>query len=139
MDGLWEKRGGAAYPCDERAWRFFHKLPNHTRFVADTKDPTRRSGKQHRFWFSLVNTLFENQDYYKDVDKMRDGLLIALGYCEWFKVAGRDVPFADSVSYGKMPQDKFDALVTATLDFMEERGFDRAELLAQTREMAGAA
>jgi hypothetical protein len=139
MDGLWEKRGGAAYPCDERAWRFFYKLPNHTRFVADTKDPTRRSGEQHRFWFALVNTLFENQSYYTDIDEMRQGLLIVLGYCRWHQIGGKPTPLAKSVAFGKMPQDEFDALVSATLDLMEKRGFDRAELLAQTREMAGAA
>lgn len=139
MEGLWEKRGGAFYPVDEPAWSFATKLKNHTRFVADCKDPTRRSGRQHRFWFALVGILFFNQDYYTSFEDFRAALLIRLGRCEWHKFKdGTEFPIAHSLKFGKMPQDEFNELVQATLDFAEQMGFDRDELLEQTEEACNA-
>ena len=134
---LFEKHGLSIRAIDERGWKFVNKLPNHCQFVADVKDPTRRSGEQHRFWFALCNELYANQTYYPDIDSFRQGLLIHLGYCHVFKRKnGTEFPIAKSLKYGKMPADEFGALVDATLNFAVEMGWDRDELLAQTRAAA---
>jgi len=138
MNGLWEKRGQACYPVDERAWNFFHRLKAGTRWVMDSKDPTRRSGEQHRFWFALLGHLFDGQEYYTDKEVFRSCLLIRLGYCTRHKMKGGEkIPVAKSLKFGKMPADEFGALVDATLDFAVDMGWSREELLSQTREMAG--
>ncbi len=137
MEGLWEKRGGAAYPVSEEAWRFLGRIGNHTRFVADTRDPTRRSGEQHRFWFALAHTLFDNQETYPDFEQFRARLLVYLGYYEPLTTKeGDTIAVPKSLKFGKMPADEFGALVDATLNFAVEMGWDKEELLAQTREMA---
>lgn len=138
MEGLWEKRSFAAYPVDDAARKFFNKLPNGTRWVSNAKDPTRRSGQQHRLWFAIVGTLFENQEKYADFEQFRARLLVHLGYFERIKLAtGEEIAMPKSVAWGNMKPDVFGPLLDETLNFAEDLGWDRAELLAQTREYAG--
>ena len=138
MEGIWEKRGAAAYPVNEGAWRLFNRIPSGTRWVMDSKDPTRRSGDQHRCWFALAHTLFDNQPRYTDFEEFRARLLVYLGYFEKVKTQeGETIAMPKSLKFGNMDADEFGRLVDKTLDFAVEIGFDRAELLAQTREFAG--
>lgn len=140
MDGLWEKRGGAVYPVSEDAWQFLRGLPNHARFIAVTYDPNSNSEQQRKFFFALIETLFHNQDKYTSKTKFRNYLMVHLGFCsEGVNKSGEKVAIAESVARNAMKLDRMRDLIDAVLDFAEEMGFDRAELLAQTREMAGAA
>ena len=135
---LLRKEMGGARPASDDAYRVLGAIKEGTVFVADIRDPSRRSGAQHRFWFSMVNLMFESQDYYKTLDHYRHGLLIRMGYCDTYKHKdGTSVPIAHSLAFGKMPQDEFNGLVEDTLNIAEHMGFNRDDLLRYTRERAG--
>lgn len=137
MDGLWEKRGNAAYPCDERSWRFLHKLPDGARFMVKVHDPSRRSAEMHKLCFSVMHKLFDNQEKYTSFESFRAHLLVYLGFYEdGNDREGKQVVIPRSLAYGAMRADEFAQVTDAVLDFAESMGFDRAELLAQTREFA---
>ena len=131
---------GAFRPADEVAWEKSRKFPVGVPCPADIKDPSRRSGRQHSFWFALAGELYKNQNHYTDFDHFRQCLLIKLGRCEWYvQKDGARIPVAHSLKFGKMSSDEFGSLVDATLDFAVEMGWSREELLAQTRDFVGAA
>ena len=132
MEVLLEKVAGMARPVDETGWKLLGKMENGERFVADIRDPTRRSGKNHRFFFALLNELFENQEGFGSFDNFRSCLLIALGFCDVCKINGREIPVAHSLKFGSMRQTEFESLTTAVLNWAEHHGFDRDQLLAKT-------
>lgn len=132
MEVMFEKVGGVARPIDEAGWKLLNKLDNGVRFVADVKDPTRRSGRNHRFTMALMTQLYQNQEGFGSFDNFRSCLLIALGYCDVCKINGREIPVAHSLKYGSMRQAEFEALTTAILDWAVAHGFDRDDLLRHT-------
>jgi len=138
MEVLLEKQiNGSLRPANGEAWDKLRQIKAGTQLVADVKDPRRRSGQQHRFFFALAHVLFENQERYPDFDEFRARLLVYLGYFEAVKTQeGETIAMPKSLRFGKMPADEFTALVDSVLRFAEEQGFDRAELLAQTQEAA---
>ena len=72
----------------EDAYKLLGNIPVGTMVVADIRDQRRRSTDQHRFWFSMVNTLYESQEYYKKFDTFRHSLLVVMGYCDVHKLKG---------------------------------------------------
>jgi len=134
---LFKKEFGGLRPASDDAYRVLSNIKAGTTVMADVKDPRRRSNQQHAFWFALATLLFESQEYYKTFDDFRRVLLIAMGYCEVYRLKdGREIPIAKSLRFGKMPQDEFNSLVDSTLSFAEALGFERDTLLAATRERA---
>lgn len=127
---------GAWRPADENSWARSNTLPKGVPCHTNIRNPATRSGEQHRFCFALMQEIFKQQDYYRSFDHFREVLLITLGYCEVYKTKNGEIAVAKSMAYGKMPTDEFQALVEAILDFAEGLGFDRRELLSQTRELA---
>ncbi len=134
---LLRKELGGLRPASDDAYRVLGNIKTGAEMVVNVPDPSRRSNAQHSFWFALVNTMFESQDQFKTMDHFRKRMLIALGYCEVYKSKdGPDVVIANSVSFGRMSQDKFNGLVEDTLNVAEAMGFNRDSLLAMTRERA---
>lgn len=130
---------GSLRPADGAAWDKLRQIPAGTTMVVDIKDPRRRSGQQHRFWFALAHLLFENQSNYAEFEEFRARLLVYLGYYEPVKTAtGETIAMPKSLRFGKMPADEFTALVDATLNFAASLGWDKDELLAQTKEAVAA-
>ena len=124
----------------EDAYKLLGNIPVGTMVVADIRDQRRRSTDQHRFWFSMVNTLYESQEYYKKFDTFRHSLLVVMGYCDEHKLKGGRIYYEPhSLAFGSMEQSTFTNLVNDTLDFAENLGFNRAELLKFTRDRAGMA
>jgi hypothetical protein len=135
---MMERTIGGCKAASEDAHRLLAHIPIGQEFVADVRDNRRRSTDQHRFWFSMVNALYESQEHYKSLDTFRRAMLVAMGYCQEYKLKdGRIYYEPESLKFGKMPQERFSQLVNDTLDFAEGLGFNRDELLMFTRERAG--
>lgn len=140
MEVLLEKQAnGSLRPADGAAWDRLRKIASGTKMVVDIKDPRRRSGQQHRFFFALAHLLFENQSTYADFEEFRARLLVHLGYFEPIKTQeGDTIALPKSLKFGKMPADEFSTLTDAILNFAVSLGWDKDELLAQTREAVAA-
>jgi hypothetical protein len=134
---LCEKRLGSLAPLDQEAHRVFQKIKNGTKVLVDVKDMSRRSNRQHRYWFAMLGILFENQEYFTDVETFRRCLLIKLGFCDWYKFKnGQDIPVPHSLQFHKMSPDEFGRLVDATLGFAAEVGIDPDALVEETKARA---
>ena len=135
------KRTGFGLQADsEDAYKLLGNIPVGTLVVEDIRDHRRRSTDQHRFWFSMANTLYESQEYYKEFKTFRHSLLVVMGYCDEHKLKGGRIYYEPhSLAFGSMEQATFTKLVTDTLDFAEKLGFHRNELLQFTRDRAGMA
>ena len=132
-----KKELGGLRPDSDAAYKALSAIKSGTSVVVNIKDPSRRSTKQHRFWFAILNILFESQELYPDFDHFRKSLLIHLGRCSVYPTRDGEVAIADSVAFGNMSQDVFKALLDDTLGFAEKMGFDKAVLEAEAREKAG--
>jgi len=137
-DILLEKKFGSLAPASDDAFRVLMKIPNGAHVVADVKDQSRRSTRQHNFIFVLMTLLYEAQEHFTDFTMFRQYLLIRLGFCDVFKpFDGEPITIAHSMSFSKMTADEAGRLADAVLDFAEQMGFDRAALLAETQDRAG--
>ena len=137
-DVLLERTIGGCKPASEDAHRMFKHIPVGQEFVADVRDNRRRSTDQHRFWFAMVNTLYESQEYFKSLDTFRKALLVKMGYRHEYQFKDGTVYFEpESLKFGNMKPGRFAQLVEDTLDFAESIGFDKNELLKFTRDRAG--
>lgn len=126
---LMEKAFGALKPASEDAYRILGKIGNGATVVVDVRDQSRRTTYQHNYFFVLVTLLHESQEYFKDLQKFRECLLIKLGFCDVFTFKdGTVVPIANSVKPSKMALEEFHRLMDAVLDYAETVGFDRKEL-----------
>ena len=135
VEVLLVKEMGGLRPASDDAYRVVRAIRNGAKVVADVRNPARRSNEQHAFWFAMINTLYESQETYKIFDDFRWDLLIDLGYCRQYKKPDGSVRLIPrSLKFGKMSPDEFGKLVDDTLDLAERLGFDRIELLAQTKD-----
>lgn len=76
-----------------------------------------RNVKFHKKFFALINMIFDNQEVYKNVDRLRKDLTIEAGfYDEWVDFQGVIQREAKSISFSKMKQDEFDNLYNRVLD-----------------------
>lgn len=122
----------------EEAYKVLGRIAVGAILTIDVKDPRRRSTDQHNFWFAMVNTLYESQEHYKDFNHFRHALLVAMKYRHEYKLKSGEIYYEPkSLAFGKMSQQEFSQLVDDTLDFAEDLGFSRDELLKFTRERAG--
>ncbi len=123
-----EKKLGGLYPVSEDAYRILGKIGEGAVVLADVKDMTRRSNKQHDYWFKLRDIMFEAQEHFTDAEIYRSYILIRMGFCDIFNSPDGPVAIAHSLKFGKMPANEFNRLVDATLTLAESMGFDRAAL-----------
>lgn len=137
---LVRKRLGGIEPASEEAFKVLGRIGTGAEFWIDIRDPRRRSTEQHNFWFAMVTQMFENQSYFKQFDHFRHAMLVKMGYRHEYQLKD-GTPFYEpkSLKFGKMPQEEFTALVDDTLNFAEDMGFNRDDLLQYTRERAGVA
>lgn len=135
---LLKKEFGGLKPVDDNAYKVLEAIKTGATLMVNVKDQSRRSTQQHRFWFAMVGVLFDSQTAYDNFDHFRGCLLIRLERCKFYPQKNGDpIPMALSISFGKMPQEEFTRLVDDTLNFAEKIGFDRDELLAETKERSG--
>lgn len=136
------KTMGGAKAADESAHRVMSNIPNGLEFVADVRDPRRRSTKQHRFWFKILSLIFDNseaiQEQCGDDDNFRKMLTIELGHFHSIKMRNGDVQkIAKSVAFHNMEQQEFNNLVSGTLDWASVFGFSPADLLSEAENATG--
>jgi len=75
----------------------------------------------HRKFFALINLVFENQEYYENIDHLRKELTKASGYYETYvNHKGVLCYEAKSISFSSMSQEDFDDLYQRFLDKVEE-------------------
>lgn len=135
---LLRKGVGGLQAASGDAYRFLGNIARGTEVVADVRDPRRRSGQQHRYWFKLLSVVWDNsealQKHFGTLEDFRAVLLIRLGYCKVFETKDGTVRVPKSVSFANMEQAEFTQLVDDTLGFFEaELNLDRESLDAEAR------
>ncbi|MCK5445674.1 MAG: hypothetical protein KAI73_08625 [Rhodospirillaceae bacterium] len=131
------KEFGGLRPDGDASYQAVSAIKNGACVVATIKDQSRRSTKQHKYFFAILNILYESQELYTNFDHFRASFLISLGRCKVYPTKDGDRAIADSVAFGNMSADDFKALLDSTLDFAERIGFDKNQLEAQARERSG--
>lgn len=80
-----------------------------------------RNIKFHRKFFALMNLIYQNQDTYNNIDRLRKDLTIEAGFFEnYTDFNGHYRSEAKSISFGKMKQDEFDTFYNRFLDTVVE-------------------
>lgn len=76
-----------------------------------------RNIKFHRKFFALIKMIYDNQEIYKSVDRLRKDLLIEAGHVEpWVDFHGEIRREAKSISFAKMTEEEFSELYSLVLD-----------------------
>lgn len=98
------------YPSDERE-------DAKIKIGDEVKMSHARNADFHRKAFALLNLMFENQDGYKNIEPFRQVITIRAGFAEIAPDENGEMrAFADSWSFEKMPQEKFEKLYKSLLD-----------------------
>jgi hypothetical protein len=119
----------------DEAIRVLSKIKTGTNVLVDIKDMSRRSTKQHAYWFAMAGILHENQELIKDFDTFRKALTARLGFYEIVILPdGAKERVEKSLAFHKMAPDEFGRLVDSTLSFAELMGIDRDGLTAATKD-----
>lgn len=81
----------------------------------------------HKKFFALINLVYQNQEHFKSVDKLRKDLIILSGYVDTTtSIDGTVRVEAKSISFASMSQLDFDNLYSAILDTIQKYfSFDR--------------
>jgi hypothetical protein len=75
----------------------------------------------HRKFFALINLVFENQEYYENIDHLRKELTKAAGYYDTYHNHKGTLCYeARSIKFGSMKQEEFEVLYQRFLDKVEE-------------------
>ena len=131
--------GAAAENADGQA--VLARFPIGMLFPADVSDPRRRSGQYHRFFFALINKVWENQTYYKTAEHLRKALLIRLGHCANYSYKnGQPIYIADSMSFTKMTTVEAERFMSEAIKFLCEEvipGLEPNALRREIEEMIG--
>lgn len=110
-----KKLNGTLVPCHNSDWEAAKKLKPNKEYQVEVKQP--RNLKFHRKFFALVNMVFENQERYNNVDRLRKDLTIEAGYYEtWIDLQGVEQTEAKSISFSSMDEDEFSELYNRIID-----------------------
>lgn len=114
MKSLYQKTLGGLRPVGE--CKAYPKIKLGDTIEIDIKIP--RNVLLHRKFFALINLAFQNQDNYKDPDKLRKDLIKSAGYLheETNYITGEVTYEADSISFASMDDIAFGNLYNAVLD-----------------------
>lgn len=90
-----------------------------------------RNIKFHRKFFSLIKMVFDNQEIYKNTDRLRKDLIIESGfYDEWVDFQGVIQREAKSISFASMKEDQFNDLYSKVLDtIVKYFHFDKQDVI----------
>ena len=91
------------------------KLKVGEEYQCEIKQP--RNLKFHRKFFALINLLFENQEQYSNIERLRKDLIIEAGfYDEWADLHGEIHKEAKSISFASMKEHEFNDLYNRVID-----------------------
>lgn len=126
-----------AFATDAEA---FDKLSNATYSVMLTQP---RSLPRLRFYWAVMNAVYENSDEFLDSEAVSDYIKMKLGYVRWIVYPNGSVsPRVRSISFANMDEDKFSDFVSKALDVICNEllpGTDPADLWdigAEAKEQA---
>jgi len=89
-----------------------------------------RNYEFHKKFFALIKMLFDNQEYYKNIEHLRKDLTVAAGYYELRHGLNGEVLEAKSISFGSMDEIEFNKLYNAVINVIVERfGFDKQHII----------
>lgn len=78
-----------------------------------------RNYKYHKKFFALLNYAFHNQDVYDNFDSFRYELIIQTGHYSWHaSLDGKSYKIAESISFDKMDEAKFEELFSRSIDII---------------------
>ncbi|TSE03351.1 DUF1367 family protein [Aquimarina algiphila] len=85
----------------------------------------------HRKFFALVNMVFDNQEIYVNLDRLRKDLTIEAGfYDEWVDFQGVIQREAKSISFAKMKESDFQDMYSKVIDVIVQYfHFDRQDII----------
>jgi len=110
------------------------KLKSGEEYECDIKKP--RNYKFHRKFFALIKLVFENQERYQDMERLRKDLIIESGfYKEWVDLHGAICREAKSISFSSMKETEFEQLYDKVLDVIVKYfKFEKEEILQNLEE-----
>lgn len=119
-----DERGklAGASPADHKKWlRFLSRFA--AMAIGDTlsfvwHEP--RSPVFHRRFFALLNSLFDRQESFDDVDDLRTWLTCGAGHCKFVPgLEGGLCAIPESIAFHKLEQPEFQALVDKVWTFLD--------------------
>ena len=106
---------GKIIPLYDSDYEVFKKVRRDTDLLIDIKQP--RNYKFHKKFFALVNMVFENQDRYTSIDRLREDLTIEAGfYEEHVTFSGEVKTTPKSISFASMDEIEFSTLYGKFID-----------------------
>ena len=120
-DLTFRKQSYGLLPDDDESAKAYNKLSPGAHVVVRfiIKDP--RSVRQHRFFFGALKMIYENTEHgYASFDHFRTAIQCALGWVETIEIKGQSIVIPLSLSFGKMPQDEFNARVNQFEDWVKK-------------------
>ena len=106
---------------DERGWRKIWKRLSALEpgEFAEIEFVIPRSLPFHRRHFAILNAIFDAQERFDDLDRMRDWLSIGAGHVDWVPGAkGGIVPLPKSISFAKADQAEFEEYHRKVMAFL---------------------
>lgn len=102
-----------------------------------------RNVKHHRLYWTLVNTVFENQERYETRDQLHNALKLAAGIYEPLEMPNGAIhKIPGSIAFDKMDQIEFSAFYGRICDLIAEHflpGVTSAQLKTEVASMIGIA
>lgn len=120
---------GSLIPCHNSDWEKAKKLKPNNEYLVEIKQP--RNIKFHRKFFALINMLFDNQEQYKNIERLRKDLIIEAGYYdEWADLNGVIQREAKSISFAQMNEAEFSDLYNRVIDVIVQYfHFDKQDII----------
>lgn len=97
-------------PVYDSDYEVLKKLKKNTPLSFEIKQE--RNYKFLKKFFALINMVFENQEHYKDIDRLREDLTIQAGYYyeDTNFITGEVVTKAKSIAFANMTEEQFSSL-----------------------------
>jgi hypothetical protein len=106
MKGVWRKTIGGLKPADALAEEVWQQLPLNAEVMAEVTRP--RSLQHHKWFFALLNLIYENQEEYDSLDALLIAVKVALGHCyPMITRTGQHVMVPKSIAFHKMDETQF--------------------------------
>ena len=106
-------------PLDDKSVEAIKKVKLGDDILAEYKP--RRNVANHRRYFSLLNNVIHNQEYYKNVDNLLDVIKLKTGH---FKTVvthkGEQMYIPQSIAFHAMSEDEFQEFFSETIDVLLE-------------------
>jgi len=90
-----------------------------------------RNYQFHKKFFALLNMIYQNQERYNNIDHLRNDLTIEAGfYTLRQNLKGEQIYEADSISFSKMNEEKFEDYYSKCLDVIVKYfNFDKQSII----------